>query len=80
MRVDGVVACRSGSPDHLAGAGDEGFGHVQAQLRGGLQIDPQLEPGRLFGRQIGGFGAAQDLDQQRRDVLSIDRDVTRTIA
>jgi hypothetical protein len=35
-------------------------GDGQAERLRGLEIDDQLEPGRLFDRQIGGFGARQN--------------------
>ena len=34
---------------------------LEAEYAGGLQIDHQLEFGRLPGRQLGRFGALQDL-------------------
>jgi hypothetical protein len=34
---------------------------LEAECAGGLQIDHQLEFGRLPGRQLGRFGALQDL-------------------
>jgi hypothetical protein len=48
-----AVCC---SPSNL-----EVFGQRTHRL-GGLEIDHQLELGRLFDRQIGRFGAAQELD------------------
>ena len=37
------------------------MGHGQAQRLGGVEIDYQLEYGRLLEWQIGGFGALEDL-------------------
>ena len=34
--------------------------HVEAERLGGLEIDDQLELGRLRDRQVGGFGALEN--------------------
>jgi hypothetical protein len=43
--------------DHLVSAHQERFGNFQSQRFGGGQINGQIEPGRLFDRDIGGFRA-----------------------
>src|SRR5271165_3289081 len=47
--------------DDLVGAGEDRLRHGQAERLGGLQIDDQLEGGRLLDRQIGGLGALENL-------------------
>ena len=46
--------------DHLVGAGEERWRHGEAERLGGLEVDHQLEFGRLLDRQIGGLGAVED--------------------
>ena len=45
--------------------------NCQSQRGGGLQVDDQLETGRLLDRQIRGFGALQDLVDERGGALEI---------
>src|SRR4029077_3841163 len=47
--------------DDLVGAGEDRLGDRQAERLGGLQVDDQLECGRLLDRQIGWLGPLQDL-------------------
>jgi len=46
--------------DHLAGAREQHWRHVEAERFGRLQVENELELGRLLDRQIGGLLAAQD--------------------
>src|SRR5438067_10863554 len=57
--------------DNLVRAGEQRWRHGEAERVGGLQIDHQLELGRLLNRQIGRPGAFEDLVDQlcRLDIL-----------
>src|SRR5215813_2231582 len=46
--------------DHLVGAAEQQRGHVEADCLCGTDVDHQLEPGRLYNRQVGGLGAHQN--------------------
>jgi hypothetical protein len=46
--------------DHLVGAGEKGGGDHEAKRLGGLEIDHQLECGRLFNGQVRWFSAFED--------------------
>src|SRR5215510_8058315 len=48
------------SLDHLVGAGEQCWGHVDAKRLGGLEVDGQFELGRLQKRQIGCFRALEN--------------------
>ena len=50
---------RSASFDDLVGAGEEQRRNRQAERFGGLEIDDQLELGRLLHRQIARFGTLE---------------------
>ena len=52
--------------DYLVGALREEPRHVDTERLGGLEVDHQLEPGRLLHRQIGWLGALQYLVNERR--------------
>jgi hypothetical protein len=47
--------------DDLVGAHEERLRQSEAELLGGLQIEDQLEPGRLLDRQVGRLGALENL-------------------
>ena len=51
----------AGSFDHRVGAGEDRLRDCQAEGLRRLEIDDQLERGRLLNRQIGGLGAVEDL-------------------
>jgi hypothetical protein len=46
--------------DHFVGDGERLGLHLEAERLGGLEIDDQLELGRLRDRQVGGFGALEN--------------------
>ena len=46
--------------DHLAGFDEQRRRHRQSERLGGLQIDHEIEFGRLHDRQVGGFFAFED--------------------
>jgi len=54
------IRCRLGADD-LIGAGEDRGRHGQAERLRGLEIDDQLEPGRLLDRQIGGLSPLRTL-------------------
>jgi hypothetical protein len=49
------------SLNHRIGLCDEERRHCEAKRLGGLKIDNQLELGGLLDRQVGRFGALEDL-------------------
>ena len=46
--------------NHLVGAGEQRWRHVEAERLCGLEIDHQLELGRLLYRQVGRLLALED--------------------
>ena len=46
--------------DHLVGAGEQRRWDVEAERLGGLEVDHQLELGRLLHWKIGGLGTPED--------------------
>ena len=46
--------------DHLVGNSEQFIRHVEAQCLGGVQVDDQLELGRLHDRKISGLLALED--------------------
>src|SRR4030067_1589737 len=49
------------SLDHPVRAFQQRLRHLQPELAGGLEIDAELEPGRLLDRKLRRFGALQNL-------------------
>jgi hypothetical protein len=66
--------------DHLVGTYQERFRDHDPERPRGLQIDHQLEFGRLLNGQIRSFCAAQQLYDLRTQSISIDLDVTRAVS
>ena len=52
---------RRGSFEYFAGAEQDRLGNCNAQSFGGLEIDHQLEVGRLLDRQLGRLGSFENL-------------------
>jgi hypothetical protein len=59
--------------------GEDRWRDCEAERLGGLQVDHQLEMGRLLDRQIGGLGALEDLSGVNAD-LAISSREARSIA
>jgi len=57
-RVRPVERCVALAPslfDHLVGGGEQRLWNGESERFGGLEIENQLEFGRLYDRKIGGF-------------------------
>jgi hypothetical protein len=69
-RVESPQPTLSGHPpvllDDLVGAGKDRWRHREAERLGRLEIDDQLEGGRLLDRQVSRFGAVAALKKTRR--------------
>src|SRR5947209_5431933 len=58
----------------LVGAGEDRGRHGQAERLGGLEIDHQLENGRLLDRQVGGLRAREDLSDVTADFAIVNHE------
>jgi hypothetical protein len=54
-----VRTAHGNSFDHLVGAGEQHLWHLKAERFGGLEVDHQLEPRRLYHGQICGLRAVE---------------------
>ena len=51
---------RGASFDHLVGAGEKHWRHGKAECTRGLEVDDELEFGRLLDRQVSGLRTLED--------------------
>jgi hypothetical protein len=59
--------------DHLISQEEQGWGHRDPERLGGLEVEDQLEPGRLLDGQVGALGALQQLVDVHRKPSENDR-------
>jgi hypothetical protein len=69
---------RAASFDDFVGADEDRLWHGEAERLGGLEIDNQLECGRLLDRQIGALGVLENLPGVDAD-LTVDRNEARPV-
>src|SRR5262249_872222 len=69
---DSCTAAKAPLFDHLVGAGEERWRHIETERPGRLQIDDELKLSRLQDRKVGRLRALQDLS-------SVGADLTKTI-
>src|SRR5690242_9654423 len=61
LRAENKFAPRRWLFDDLVGAKQERIGHLESDGFGGLEVDAQIELGRLLDRQVARLGALEDL-------------------
>jgi hypothetical protein len=55
-----LVCRRANLLDHLVGAGEQRWWHVEAERLGSFEVDRQLEPCRRLHREVGRLLALED--------------------
>ena len=66
--------------DHLVGARQQCLWNRNTHRLSGLEVDHQLELGRLFDRDVGDLSAAEELDELSAHKLSKDLNEARSVA